>query len=64
MRNRKELTPEFVRSILEYLASMRGSVKQIVRTHRKIGRNELCRCGSGIKYKFCCWSGDVRYGVR
>jgi len=26
----------------------------IVRTDRKIGRNELCPCGSGKKYKQCC----------
>ena len=24
------------------------------RTHRKIGRNELCPCGSGKKFKKCC----------
>ncbi len=26
----------------------------IVRTEKKIGRNELCTCGSGKKYKKCC----------
>ncbi|MGD8341715.1 MAG: SEC-C metal-binding domain-containing protein [Gammaproteobacteria bacterium] len=25
-----------------------------VRSHRKIGRNEPCPCGSGLKYKKCC----------
>ena len=25
-----------------------------VRTEPKIGRNQLCPCGSGKKYKFCC----------
>ena len=25
-----------------------------VRPHRKVGRNELCPCGSGKKYKKCC----------
>ena len=25
-----------------------------VRTKPKIGRNELCPCGSGLKYKKCC----------
>ena len=24
----------------------------------KIGRNEPCPCGSGRKYKHCCWHGD------
>jgi len=27
---------------------------QPVRTAPKIGRNELCPCGSGKKYKKCC----------
>lgn len=24
--------------------------------YRKLGRNELCLCGSEKKYKLCCWS--------
>lgn len=28
--------------------------KPIRRTEKKIGRNELCPCGSGKKYKKCC----------
>lgn len=28
--------------------------KQLVRKHAKIGRNDLCICGSGKKYKNCC----------
>ncbi len=28
--------------------------QQVNPTSRKIGRNELCPCGSGKKYKFCC----------
>jgi uncharacterized protein YecA (UPF0149 family) len=24
------------------------------RTESKVGRNDLCPCGSGKKYKFCC----------
>jgi hypothetical protein len=28
--------------------------RQLVRTTRKVGRNELCPCGSGKKYKKCC----------
>lgn len=26
---------------------------------RKLGRNELCHCGSGIKYKKCCLKTDI-----
>ena len=29
-------------------------VKTIVNTEKKVGRNELCPCGSGKKYKHCC----------
>ena len=28
--------------------------KQYVRSGSKIGRNQLCPCGSGVKYKRCC----------
>ncbi|HQG30806.1 MAG TPA: YchJ family protein [Deltaproteobacteria bacterium] len=28
--------------------------KQVVRAEEKIGRNEPCPCGSGMKYKKCC----------
>ena len=24
----------------------------------RMGRNETCHCGSGIKYKRCCWERD------
>lgn len=27
---------------------------------QKVGRNEPCPCGSGKKYKKCCWSKDQR----
>lgn len=29
-------------------------VKQFIREQKKIGRNELCTCQSGKKYKNCC----------
>jgi preprotein translocase subunit SecA len=32
----------------------RPVVSPIVRTQRKVGRNEPCPCGSGKKYKKCC----------
>ena len=31
-----------------------GGNTTIVRGQRKIGRNERCPCGSGIKFKRCC----------
>ncbi len=29
------------------------------RRRGKIGRNEPCPCGSGKKFKKCCWAGKV-----
>jgi uncharacterized protein YecA (UPF0149 family) len=28
--------------------------KQVIREGGKIGRNDPCPCGSGLKYKKCC----------
>ncbi len=28
--------------------------KQVIRSEEKIGRNDPCTCGSGLKYKKCC----------
>ena len=28
------------------------------RATAKVGRNDLCPCGSGKKYKFCCGRGE------
>lgn len=30
--------------------------RTVVREYQKIGRNDLCPCGSGKKYKNCCLS--------
>ena len=35
---------------------LRQNKHTIVRDNKKIGRNELCPCGSGKKYKNCCLS--------
>ncbi len=35
-------------------ASQSLGTAPFVRSNRKIGRNELCPCGSGKKYKVCC----------
>jgi len=32
-------------------------VQQVVRAGSKVGRNDLCPCGSGKKYKKCCGAG-------
>lgn len=30
------------------------NVPQVKREYKKIGRNDSCPCGSGLKYKKCC----------
>ena len=32
--------------------------KPLTRPSPKLGRNELCDCGSGVKYKKCCWANN------
>jgi preprotein translocase subunit SecA len=39
-----------------------ASIKPIKREGRKIGRNELCPCGSGKKYKDCCLGKEPTEG--
>jgi preprotein translocase subunit SecA len=34
------------------------SIAPIIRTEKKVGRNEPCPCGSGKKYKKCCGIGE------
>ena len=34
------------------------------KTRKKIGRNEPCPCGRGLKYKKCCSKIDPRTGER
>jgi len=36
-------------------AGAQGPVKPITRTTQRVGRNEPCPCGSGKKYKRCCF---------
>ena len=31
-----------------------GSISETRRVGKKIGRNDPCPCGSGLKYKKCC----------
>jgi preprotein translocase subunit SecA len=56
-----EMEEEFQRRKRRELAQARmaGSgeyqpVQQVVRAGAKVGRNDLCPCGSGKKYKKCC----------
>lgn len=46
----KEAKDTKIMNMVEYLRIKRG----IKLENKKIGRNELCPCGSGKKYKKCC----------
>jgi uncharacterized protein len=50
-----ELLPDFLIATWKF---WRGEEHPLLETRRervrKIGRNELCPCGSGKKYKRCC----------
>ena len=49
-----EGTSELTEEAVEELERMAPGLTQV--QGRKVGRNELCRCGSGRKYKRCCAS--------
>jgi len=49
-RNRKETPKIEINQVINNI----HQVVNIRRSSRKIGRNELCPCGSGMKYKKCC----------
>lgn len=54
MEKQKALLPAAVRKIHAYWYARRGESQTIRRVSPKLGRNDLCPCGSGKKYKKCC----------
>ena len=46
-------TEQAMRQAAESAGRERQKVETFVRTEKKVGRNELCPCGSGKKYKRC-----------
>ncbi len=46
---------------LHYGAPDKGSPIQTQRRVKKVGRNDPCPCGSGKKYKNCCWKKDRKH---
>ena len=47
--NENNLDPKMMERLMKY-----QNRKPSVREYDKIGRNDLCPCGSGKKYKNCC----------
>lgn len=45
---------EIAREYEEYPFSYSRTLPPIVREGKKIGRNDKCTCGSGLKFKKCC----------
>ena len=39
---------------LKNLTKEAKNMHTVIRTEKKVGRNDPCPCGSGKKYKFCC----------
>ncbi len=40
--------------MLEQIFKQRMSSKKLERIKKRIGRNDLCYCNTGLKYKNCC----------
>ena len=53
----KELTPEEKAKEAEKKKKLQVQ-KTVYNNKPKAGRNDLCPCGSGKKYKNCCWDND------
>jgi uncharacterized protein YecA (UPF0149 family) len=49
-------TPDALRRYRE----MRIAPTAIQLRRGRVGRNDPCLCGSGRKFKRCCWSGKAR----
>lgn len=50
---------ETVNNYIIYESTQENEIReQQILPKAKTGRNELCPCGSGKKYKFCCYEQD------
>ena len=56
----KELTPEEKAKKAQQEKAKHAVQKTVVNDKPKLNRNDLCYCGSGKKYKNCCWDKDHR----
>ncbi|MEW8956985.1 preprotein translocase subunit SecA [Clostridium sp.] len=58
MHVQNEKAPERERVVKETATNLDSQGKKVpVKNDNKIGRNEPCSCGSGVKYKNCCGRG-------
>lgn len=40
----------------KYAMQINPTAEQMKRRPPRVGRNDLCPCGSGNKFKKCCWN--------
>jgi hypothetical protein len=52
----EEDKPEDVTDVEKLLRGSAAESAPRAQTHPKVGRNERCPCGSGLKFKRCCGS--------
>lgn len=45
---------DFGKALKDLMRFENAQVNQVIQRNKKIGRNDLCPCGSGKKYKKCC----------
>lgn len=50
----KNTTQQDKEQNVEMVTNEEAKSKTVVRSGKKVGRNDLCPCGSGKKYKQCC----------
>ncbi|MBC8060065.1 MAG: SEC-C domain-containing protein [Clostridiaceae bacterium] len=43
-------------ALMEYIYSVQKNLEELKVVNSNLGRNDLCSCGSGKKYKKCCLS--------
>lgn len=55
VKNPEDMTPEIAKDIIDVLGvDPKKYLNKKVGTNEKIGRNDLCTCNSGKKFKKCC----------
>ena len=58
VRKNEEVKREQVAKVTGTSGASDGSVSATVKKETKVGRNDLCPCGSGKKYKRCCGADE------
>jgi uncharacterized protein YchJ len=48
----------------QYEKQRQLAYKSKIRDYVKVGRNQLCLCGSGLKYKNCCLKKNLVFKLK